>query len=90
VQKVRVVKVGVLFIHVEGESPFSTDLRGLGVWCSGTFGWRARDVYRCTLSGGAPHSAAPLKAGDLVYRLVPRKSLGPMWCSSFPRLIPLR
>jgi hypothetical protein len=27
----------VSFIHVEGKSPFSMYLRGLGFWCSGTF-----------------------------------------------------
>jgi hypothetical protein len=37
VEKVRVLRGGVLFIRVEGESPFSTDLRDLGVRCLGTF-----------------------------------------------------
>jgi hypothetical protein len=53
-------------------------------------GWRARDVCHCALSGGASHSVAPSKAGDLVHRLVLGKSLGPMQCGSFHRLIPSR
>jgi hypothetical protein len=37
VEKVRELRGGVSFIHVEGDNPFSMDLNGLGVGCSGTF-----------------------------------------------------
>jgi hypothetical protein len=37
VEKIRVLGGGMSFIHVEGEKPFSTDLKGLVIRCSRTF-----------------------------------------------------
>jgi hypothetical protein len=47
VEKIRVLRDGMLFTHVKGERPFNMDLKGLGVWCSGIF--RLEDI-RCLSS----------------------------------------
>jgi hypothetical protein len=74
----------------KGRAPLACTLEVLDSGVQEPSQWRACDVCHCTLSGGDPHSVAPSKAGNLVYRLVLGKSLCPMRCGPFPHLIPFR
>jgi hypothetical protein len=69
-------------MRVEGEFPLSSDLKGVGVWCSGTF-W-AEDI-RCLLL-----SCPPLEPGNHGHRSAPRKPPGLVWCNSLLSLVVFR
>jgi hypothetical protein len=89
-EKVRVLKGGMLFIRGEGEKPFSMDLKVLRIGVQEPLGWRMRDAYHHALPGGALHSAAPSEPDGSNHRLVPERSSGLVRCGLLPCSVPFR
>jgi hypothetical protein len=77
VEKVRVLKGWIMSaMCVEGEKPFSPDLKSLESGVQKPSLQRARVAHGYALPGGALHGAAPSMPGNHDHRSTPGKPLG--------------